>query len=473
MKMADYLELDSTYRNRILWPKPGEFEILLSNSGTSTTNKNTGTTLSNQSTVQDPISLSIPIIAWTGLYFNESGLGMDFIRGTFVLSGLGNGNANNLFIIESLAPQTFQQTYNYYVNAVFRNLDKLDQVARIIEYVYLGNNNAQVTLSSSTFKFDIGDSFFIGDPTDLSDPNNGFLFVPTGSKNKQDYLNMIIFNESLKEFRPIAGYDGEGGVLAIGGDPLFLWQGFHNFSIRQQSPNFILTAGLTSNTSTVVITGPAVNGDNYKSWFIRVSSTIYGNSIPPPQTETRHITQYDTATNTATVFPSFSSSVAGLQVELSQYGSENANGLRWGFRGIQQVPLYHVKLLRLQLPNKILKIGNGGLPAFQSRFYVELNSVDPTSSSNFLIFSNSPYATGCMFRCTVQQVPNPETQEYITLTGDDMIQTVRFRLDMNMFLRVTLASTGEVFETVLQDTVPPAKPKTNLQLNALFEFVPA
>ena len=473
MKMADYLELDSTYRNRLLWPKQGEFEVLLANSGVSISKQNPGTTLCNQSIVQDPISLSMPLIAWTGLYFNTTGLGTDFIRGTFVLSGLGNGNSNNLFIIETLAPQNFQQTYNYYVNAVFRNLNKLDQVARILEYTYLGNNNAQVIISSSNFKFDIGDSFFIGDPTDLSDPNNGFLFVPTGSNNKQDYINMIIFNESLNEFRPIAGYDGNGGVLAIGGEPTFLWQGFHNYSIRQQPPNFILTAGPASTTNTVVITGPTVNQDNYKSWFIRVSSTIYGNNIPVPQTETRNITQYDTVTNTATVFPPFTGSVSGLLVELSQFGLENANGLRWGFRGIQQVPLYHVKLLRLQLPNSILKIGNGGLPAFQSRFYVELDSVDPTSSSNFLIFSNCPYATGCMFRCTVPQVPNPETQEYITLTGDDMVQTVRFRLDMNMFLRVTLASTGEVFETVLQDSVPPAKPKTNLQINALFEFTPA
>jgi len=471
--MADYLELDSTYRNRLLWPKPGEFEVLLANSGVSTTNQNTGTTMTNQGVVQDPISLSIPIIAWTGLYFNENALGTDFIRGTFVLSGLGNGNSNNLFIIEALSPQTFQQTYNYYVNAVFRNLNKLDQVARILEYVYLGNNNAQVIVSSVNFKFDIGDSFFIGDPTDLSDPNNGFLFVPTGSKNRQDYLNMIIFNDSLNDSRPIAGYDGNGGVLAIGGDPIFLWQGFHNFSIRQQPPNFILTAGPTSTSNTVVITGPAINRDNYKNWFIRVTSPIYGNNITPPQTETRNITQYNGLTNTATIFPPFSGSVADLIVELSQFGSENANGLRWGFRGIQQVPLYHVKLLRLQLPNKILKIGNGDLPAFQSRFYVELNSVDPTSSSNFLIFSNSPYATGCMFRCTVPQVPNPETQEYITLKGDDMVQTVRFRLDMNMFLRVTLASTGEIFETVLQDSILPAKPKTNLQLNALFEFIPA
>lgn len=473
MKMADYLELDSTYRNRLSWPKPGEFEVILANSGASTAGKNTGTVLSNQNTIQDPVSLSMPIIAWTGLYFNETSLGADFIRGTFVLSGLGNGNTNNLFIIEALLPSVFQQTYNYYVNAVFRNLDKLDQVARILEYVYLGNNNAQVIVSSTNFKFDIGDSFFIGDPTDLSDPNNGFLFVPTGSNNRQDYLNMIIYNDSLREYRPIAGYDGNGGMLAIGGDPIFLWQGFHNFSIRQQPPNFVLTAGPTSTTNTVVITGPATNADNYKSWFIRVAAPVYGNNIPPPQTETRHITQYDSATNTATVFPAFSASVVGLLIELSQFGAENANGLRWGFRGIQQVPLYHVRLLRLQLPNQILKIGNGGLPALQSRFYVELNSVDPTSTSNFLIFSNSPNATGCMFRCTVPQVPDPDAQQYITLTGDDMVQTVRFRLDMNMFLRVTLASTGEVFETVLQDSAPPARPKTDLQLNALFEFVPA
>lgn len=464
--MADYLELDSTYRNRLLWPKQGEFEVILSKSGAFTANGNTGT-------VQDPISLSIPIIAWTGLYFNQTALGSDFIRGTFVLSGLGNGNSNNLFIIEALSPSVFQKTYNYYVNAVFRNLDKLDQVARILEYVYLGNNNAQVIVSSTNFKFDIGDSFFIGDPTDLSDPNNGFLFVPTGSNNKQDYINMIIYNDSVNEYRPIVGYDGNGGVLAIGGDPIFLWQGFNNFSIRQQPPNFVLVAGPASTTNTVVITGPATNTDNYKNWFIRVAAPVYGNNIPPPQTETRHITQYDSATNTATVFPPFSASVAGLLVELSQFAPENTNGLTWGFRGIQQVPLYHVKLLRLQIPNQILKIGNGDLPAFQSFFYVELSSVDPASTSNFLIFSNSPHATGCMFRCTVPQVPNPDVQQYVTLTGDDMVQTVRFRLDMNMFLRVTLASTGEVFETVLQDSVPPARPKTDLQLSALFEFVPA
>jgi hypothetical protein len=470
--MANYLELDSTYRNRLLWPKQGEFEVLLANSNNSMTTSTTGTLLSGQ-TVQEPISISEPVIAWTGLYFNELSLGTDFIRGDFVLNGLGYGNTNSVVTIEVVPPYKFQQKYNYYINAVLRNLTQLDQIARIIEYKYLGNDVAQVVLSSDNFKFDLGDSFFIGDTTDLSDPDNGFLFVPTGSTNRQDYLNLIIYNDSLQESRPVADYDGPNGRLLIGGDPVFLWQGFHNYSLRQQPPNFTFTTGAGSTVNQVVITGTGISNDMYTNWFIRITSSIYGNSIPAPETETRHITAYNPTTNIATVFPPFTADPTGLIAELSQYGYENANGLTWGFRVVQQVPIYHIKLKRLILPNKVLRIGNGGKPAYQSHFYVEIGNVDPTSSSTFLIFSNSPYSTRAMFRCSVKQIPEPDTQEYVVLKGDGMTQTARFRLDANMYIKVTLAKTGEIFETVLPDSTPPAPPKSDLQINALFEFIPA
>lgn len=470
--MASYLELDSTYRNRIKWPKTGEFNILLAQSGNSNavTNVGSNTVLTGQ-TIQDPISICDPIIAWTGTYFNENSLGTDYIRGTITITGLGYGNSKNLFEIEVLPPDSFQQKYNYYINAVFRNLDKLDQLSRIAEYTYLGNGSALISLTNNDFKFDLGDSFFIGDPTDLADPNNGFLFVPTGSDNRQDYSNMIIYNESLQEWRPIAGYDGNNGILAIGGDPTFLWQNFHNFSIRQQPPNFIFLSGAGSTNRQIIVTGDAaLNNNTYTNWFIRVPATLYGNGITPPQTETRHITEYNTTTKTASVFPTFSASVAGLILELSQYGYDNEVGLSWGFKPIQQTPLYRVKLNRLVLPNKILRIGNGGKTAYQSHFYVELTNIDPTSVSTFMIFSNSPYSTRALFRCTVKQIPDPELQEFVTLEGDNMVQTIRFRFDANMYIKITLASTGEVFETEIPDSTPPAKPKANLQINAIFEF---
>jgi hypothetical protein len=461
--MASYLELDSTFRNRTRWPLPGEFDVLLSKSGTSTSN----------CIIQDPISICDPIIAWTGTLFNTNSLGTDFIRGTISIGGLGYGNSKNLFEIEVLPPVSLQQKYNYYINAVFRNLDKIDQVSRIIEYKYLGNNSAWITLSDNDFKFDLGDSFFIGDPTDLSDPNNGFLFVPTGSDNRQDYSNMIIYNESLKESRTISSYDGSNGILAIGGEDIFLWQNFHNFSIRQKQPNFIFFSEPGSTTSQIKITGiAATNSINYTNWFLRVQVLLYNNNIISPQNETRNITNYNLITNIATVFPPFSSNVSELNVELSQFGYDNSKGLNWGFKPLQQVPLYKVKLNRLILPNKVLKIGNGGKTAYQSHFYVELTNIDPSTVSNFLIFSNNPNSARCIFRCSVNQIANPESQEFVTLTGDNMTQTIRFRFDANMYFKVTLASTGEIFETENYDSIPPAKPKSNLQINALFEFIP-
>jgi hypothetical protein len=101
-----------------------------------------------------------------------------------------------------------------------------------------------------------------------------------------------------------------------------------------------------------------------------------------------------------------------------------------------------------------------------------LTNVDPSTVSNFLIFSNNPNSTRCIFRCSVNQIANPESQEFVTLTGDNMTQTIRFRFDANMYFKVTLASTGEIFETENYDSIPPAKPKSNLQINALFEFIP-
>jgi hypothetical protein len=200
--------------------------------------------------------------------------------------------------------------------------------------------------------------------------------------------------------------------------------------------------------------------------------SLYDNNIISPQDETRQITNYNLLTNIASVFPPFSSDVSGLFVELSQFGYDNSKGLSWGFKPLQQVPLYKVKLKRLVLPNKVLKIGNGGKTAYQSHFYVELINIDPSSVSNFLIFSNNPNSTRCIFRCSVNQISNPESQEFITLTGDEMTQTIRFRFDANMYFKVTLASTGEIFETENYDAIPPAKPKSNLQINALFEFIP-
>jgi len=461
--MASYLELDSTFRNRTRWPNPGEFEVALSQSGRAQGEQ-----------AQDPICVACPVNEWTGGYFDANTLGNESVEGKILSTGLGNANSKNVIEFRQVAPSVLQQRYNYYKHAIFRNSSQSDQFARILEYIYLGNGRAQVTLSDENFQFTFGESFFIVDPSDTTDPTALYLFVPAGSDNRQDYLNKIIYNETLDEWRPVGAYDSQTGILSVGGDPAFAWQRFHNYSIRSTIPNYIFTSGGASTTDQVVLTGAsAVNTDNiYQSWFLRIPQTLYNNTVTAPEGEVRRIVAYDGATQTATVFPPFTAGTAGLDFELMQFGYENANPLTWRFNLRQEIPVFNIRLNRLVLPNRVLAIGNGGKTAFQNYFYVELSNVDPSSTNTLNIFSNNPYAVRAMFRATVKDINNPDEQKFVALEGDNMTQTVRFRLDSNIKIKITLNSTGETFETTLVDNVPPAEPNHDLQINTLFELVP-
>jgi len=461
--MASYLELDSTFRNRTRWPNPGEFEVALSQSGRAQGEQ-----------AQDPICVACPVNEWTGGYFDVNTLGNENVEGQILITGLGNANSKNVIEFRQTAPSTLQHRYNYYKHAIFRNSSQPTQFARILEYVYLGNGRGQVTLSDNNFQFNFGDFFFIVDPSDTTDPTGLYLFVPAGSDNRQDYLNKIIYNETLDEWRPINAYDSQTGILSVGGDPVFTWQRFHNYSIRNTNPNYLFTAGGASTTTQVVLTGTsAVNVDNiYQSWFLRIPQTLYNNTVTAPEGEVRRIVAYNGATQTATVFPAFTASTIGLDFELMQFGFENANPLTWRFNLSQEIPVFNIRLNRLVLPNRVLSIGNGGKTAFQNYFYIELSNIDPSSTNTLNIFSNNPYAVRAMFRATVKNINNPDEQEFVVLEGDNMTQTVRFRLDSNIKIKITLNSTGETFQTTLIDNLPPAEPNHDLQINALFELVP-
>ena len=68
MSNTRYIEVNSTYRDRNLWPLAAEFEIPISQTGTKS--------ISN---AIDPVSLSMPIFSWTG---NNLDLNNSYIIGT-------------------------------------------------------------------------------------------------------------------------------------------------------------------------------------------------------------------------------------------------------------------------------------------------------------------------------------------------------------------------------------------------------
>lgn len=467
MSLANYyLELDSTFRNRQSWPNPGNFEAVLASSR------------ATSGDMEDPVSQSEPVNAWTGGLFNINAIGSNNVSGQ--IENINIGNANSSTVIEfkvNAASDLLQQRKNYYRNAVVRNVSNpsggVQTLARISEYIYMGNNRGQLTIydKNSTFVYNLGDLIKIVDPTDFTDSLNSFLFVPDGSIFSQNYLGKLIYNETLAESRTISNYNNQTNLITINGPSIGSWTIQDNYSIRQIAPTFTFPIGASSTSSQIIITGSAASDVNntYLGWYIRIPKLIYDT---PQSAESRRIVSYDGVTKIASVNPAFSSSPpVGLDAELMQYSYDNANPLNWSSSFSQETPLYSIKLLRLVLPNQILAVGTGSKPAYQPYFYVELSSGDPWIPF-YNIYSNNPNAVHAIFRATVKDIENQRTSQFIALKGDNMRQIMKFRLDSSIRIRISIPSTGETFKTVISDTIAPAVPNPAIQINALFEFAP-
>ena len=448
--MASYLDIYSANRNRNSWPNPAEFEVLVSISG-------------RKSAIDayDPVTLASPPLAWTSSLFNATALGANHVQGTIT-------NASNQIITFTSAVGSLQQSPDYYRGATWRSITDPTQYAKATSYKYLGSDRGQVTLDNSVVVA-VGDVFDILDPTNLTDTSNPIFFVPMGADKPS--IGYILYNETLNQFRTINSYNNTTGILTVVATPPVVgWLPTHNFSIKKQPPVLVSVAAAGSTSAQVVFGAGASTVDNlYNGWFIRIPRTVYNNNPVPPKGEQRRIIAYDGTTMTATVSPAFTATTHGSIVELLQFSYDNT--YPFSFRGplVQEIPTYAIRLNKLILPNRVLKVHGGGKTAFHNYVYVELASID--NPNNSVIFSNNPNAVRALFTASISNISNLDQSDYIVVDGDDMTQTIRFRLDTNFKFRVSMPN-GETFETVLNDNFSPLEPNPKIQIRALFQLVP-
>lgn len=455
--MSSYLDIYSAYRNRNIWPNPAEFEVLVSISGRK-----------SAMNADDPVILASPLIEWTSTLFNTTALGANNVQGTITNVGIGNATSPQIITFTSGAG-TLQQADNYYRGATWRSISDPNQYAKVNSYKYLGSDRARVTLSNSVIVL-AGDTFDILDPTDLTDTSNPLFFVPIGADEPSDYIGDLLYNETLNQFRTIASYDNTTGIITVNTFPVIGWLPTHNYSIRKQPPvNVSVAAAGSSNTQVVLAAGASTIDNIYNGWFIRIPRTIYDNNVIQPQREQRRIISYDGATLTATVTPAFTASTLGVTVELLQFSYDNMYPFPFRATLQQEIPTYSIRLNRLILPNKVLKVHGGGKTAFHNYVYVELASID--NPNNSIILSNNPNAVRALFTASITNIDDIDKSDYIIMDGDDITQTIRFRLDTNFKFRVSMPN-GETFETVLNDNLSPLESNPKLQIRALFQLVP-
>lgn len=493
-----YIEVNSTYRNRSIWPYSSEFEIPISQTG-----------LMSNNTALDPVCNAMPVFAWSSNNLIIGG-------GASISAPAIIENANPLqyssdtltFVISTTSP--LQQLKNYYRGLILIDTSGANNVyRRIFSYLYLGSYlvlgtptyRAQITVNGQfSDNFAYGNGITISDPTDFSDPAVPVIFVPNGPIQENAFASYVLYNETINQYRPIKKYEGLTGLLILdtsgsatatssSGPIDGSWATTNNFSLRESPPE--IPSLNTVNQTVVSISGSTMTStfgapmsqvaDYYKNYFIRFLPYVSGDTKyefnPTPSNKTAYrVTSYtpNSPTDaTFSVYPPFEPvPEVNSAIELFPISYDNFNPFVYTGSLVSQQDMvcYSVRLSSLTVPNAVLYNGQGGRAALYPFLYVELSNVSASGAGlKNIIYSNNPNVTSVIFRVPVYDIQNPLTTPYVRVTGDMMPQVIKFKPNDNLFFKVTLPN-GDIFDTILGESFSPAMPNLYNQITALFGF---
>lgn len=449
-----YLEFDSTYRDRTLYPLPSSFSINISQSG-----------LKSKLTATDPISDAAPLLSFNG-HFNI--LAPSFRNTTGTISSMvpaavsEHGNTSAAYdVIVTFTANTLNTTENFYTGSVLLAATAgTPERRRILAYKYVGNDNALFTIDSAFTSAVIDAAVVtIANPSDTLN-----IFIPTGSEFNNQYINMQLQNTTLGETKTITYYNGTTRMASVS-SAYSSWASTHNFVLRKTGPQETgaLAAGATTRSFVLPGTSSAIS-EYYTGDFIRITS---GGAIG----DIRRIISYDGATLTGQVFPAFTAAPAGADTyEILLFSRDNVVPFNYTGSMVSQQELtcYDIELINVIVPNKTLNVGQGRRLPFYPYIYVELSNEGSTSSSaKNAIYSNNPNAVNVLFRATIDDTSQPTSSNFLKFNGDNMIQTIKFKINDNMKFSVRLNS-GELLNTVETERFSPQAPNPDIQISAIF-----
>ena len=512
MSNSRYIEIDSTYRDRLLWPEPAEFEIPISQSG----RKSTALTAIN------PVSFMYPTKMWTANNFDVTAVPGTTLTGTLnMVSPSGIQSTSSQFVMECTAG-SMQQKHNYYRLATITITNATITQGRIItSSVYLGVEAAGVqeqmliTVETAFTLIANTDPLNIVDPTDLNvglTPPGGVLipssnpqiFVPDGHINKNAYIGNILYNETQRESRKILSYGftthmlslvtSESAVSTARSGPVTHWADGDSYSIRREIP--IIFNNNLGNTLNIIritaIENPNTEANFYKNQFIRIrggpgsSSVSYNTTIykellegPPPVNEVRRIIKSEESLpGSGNVYLTVDVPFTGnpnntdLGFEILWFSEDSFNPFYYSgsLTSQQDMVCYELELLNLVLPNRNLVTCGGGYIPFYPYVYVEISNVSSAIGSSLnAIYSNNPNSTSMIFRAAVDDVNNPLTSSFVKIDGDGMMQTLKFKPNDNLKFSVRM-SRGELYKTDKEDRLLPGEANPEIQISACFRI---
>ena len=215
-----YIQFVSDYRDRLKYPKPGQFTVQLEQA----TSFNSNTT--NLQAVNGVCSGSLyKTLKWNSHafstydsatppnnnYFSDATQGKTLVTVlTTDANGAGDTSVTIICGVNSKS-NPFQFLDDYYVGSVFiYDAGGTEQRGRITGYKFLDNGQGRFQVTGLTGTLSAGTTVNVVDPTDIT---NEEIFVPQGSRADDAYKFYVIFNDTQNQWRPVLRYDGMTKLL--------------------------------------------------------------------------------------------------------------------------------------------------------------------------------------------------------------------------------------------------------------------
>jgi hypothetical protein len=438
-----YLEIDSTYRNRNQYPNPFDFTVLIEQSGTK-----------GPIHAYDPISKASPSKIW--------------IPNSLTLTG-GSVYTSVLNTLQEIII-TFPQTSNVDIENDYYNghpITVSGQNTKILEWSFLSSNpsgNVYFIVKVFPFFTTLPSGGVTFQPS--TDYSIGSVFIPKGVIEKDYYNGLIVYNENRLQWRYILNYGGDNKIagLDMNSGALTGWNLADKLSLRITHPR-----------TNLITTGAAVPSgyNNLTSFFVTSSGNLYVGDfvrhIVNTDSNSYRVTKIESNGLLITVSKPMIVAATGT-LEVLHFTSDNAVPFSYNGSMVsqQEMVCYEIELINIVLPNKLLV--TGGYISKNQHVYVELQNVSSSSAgTQSIIYSNNPNSKRMLFRAVIDDNPTKERSPFITIDGDGMVQTVKFKPNDNFKFGVYLPS-GEIVKTEEIDSSSPTPSDALLQVSALFSI---
>lgn len=514
---TEYLEINSSYRNRNRWPLCSDFDVLFSQSGTK-----------NRYNAVDPVCLSAPRMIFTP-FKPITGLIVDYPVGAYPNdTGVGASSTAPIVFVKVLSTAYMSREPNYYSGAVMRititpTTFDYQRISESYFYCVAPANTPQTdaldtydyfmfVMYSSSFTVRPNASFEIRDPSQFTGStypvgppltvNQYFfpvLFIPKGVSSNNFYISYILYNQTLNEWLNITYYNGVTHLASTYPytDTPFdfsatvfrhytpgTWDRQHTYILRRNAPEEIgnvVSVNPLNNYQIQISPFSSDISDYYVGSFIRNQEPFqfFPYSFNNPN---YRIMAYDpqfpdwggppgSVIPVLTLDKPYDSTLNG-SYEILQFTSDNEypfpyNGSITSFR---EAVCFEVELLNIVLPNSFLNTSNGSRAVFYPFVYVELTPIN--NSERFgpnSITSNNPYARRMLFRALVRDTVSDTTSPFVRIDGGGMRQRVKLMPCDNFHFSVHLPD-GSLFKTILPEYFSPDYPYELNQISAVFAF---